>query len=378
MNYMEKVDPILYDRPELVETTKHRMDNATEDRNNLRSRLGMCEVCSALPAKYTCPKCEVKTCSLKCVTIHKTELSCNGIRDRTKFIPLKQMTKLDFMSDYYFLEECTRYAQDRKTDSIKRYTTYNRDLPIHLNRLRIAARRRKTNLKFLLQNFLKHRENTTYYCWKTKKIFWRVKWIFVNANEKGKIVCYSDYRCDEDKYLSELLDKYVNPTCVEVVPGKKILEYYQSKGVQNIKVMLKAEGVKCSHKRYYLMNVNQTLKMNLAGKILVEYPSVYVSYEEFPEGFDIIDSDEDIDEETKQHRLNLQNMCKTSSDKEQKANMEDSNPTDETDTKEQEKAKKKKERFRKLEAYEKTFNNYLFTDEKLMEILSSSTDDEED
>lgn len=196
----------------------------------------MCEVCSALPSRYTCPKCEVKTCSLKCVTIHKKELFCNGIRDRTKFVALKQMRKQDFMSDYYFLEECTRYAQNRKTDTIKRYTSYNRDLPIHLNRLRQAARRRTTNLKYLLQNFLRHRENTTYYCYKEKKIFWRIKWIFINANENGKIVCYNDERCDEEKFLWELLDKYINPNCLELVPEKRILEYYQSKGMQNIKV----------------------------------------------------------------------------------------------------------------------------------------------
>ncbi|KAI9582234.1 box C/D snoRNA protein 1 [Glossina fuscipes] len=354
------------------------MTNANEGRNNLPSRLGMCEVCSALPSRYTCPKCEVKTCSLNCVTIHKKELSCNGIRDRTKFVALKQMTKLDFMSDYYFLEECTRYAQNRKTDIIKRYTTYNRDLPIHLNRLRQAARRRTTNLKYLLQNFLRHRENTTYYCYKEKKIFWRIKWIFINANENGKIVCYIDERCDEEKYLWELLDKYVNPNCLELVPEKRILEYYQSKGMQNIKVMLKAEEVKRSRNRYYLLNVNQTLKANLAKRTIVEYPLVYISYEELPEGLDIIDSDDDIEEETKQHRLNLQKMWKSSLHEEQETNMEDSNPAHDIVSEKEKKQTRKKERFRKLEIYEKTSNNYLFTDEKLMEALSSSTDCEED
>lgn len=43
-------------------------------------RLGKCEVCNANSAKYTCPKCEVKTCQIKCVRIHKKELECDGIK----------------------------------------------------------------------------------------------------------------------------------------------------------------------------------------------------------------------------------------------------------------------------------------------------------
>lgn len=196
------------------------------------ARLGKCEVCAAQEARYTCPKCEVKTCCLNCVRIHKKELECDGIRDRTKFIPLKEMTKMDFMSDYYFLEECTRYVEDRKVDRVKRYTRYNCELPVHLYRLRQAAKDRKCTLKILLQNFARHKENTTYYDWKTKKIWWRIKWIFVNAGS----LCYVDEKCLEDTYLRDLLKKYVDRECPEDVPEKKKLEYYQSKGVQRLKV----------------------------------------------------------------------------------------------------------------------------------------------
>lgn len=192
----------------------------------------MCEVCAANTALYTCPKCEVKTCCLHCVRIHKKELNCDGIRDRTKFIPLKQMSKMDFMSDYYFLEECTRYVEDRKTDRVKKYTRYNRDLPMHLNRLRNAAKDRKITLRFLLQNFQRHKENTTYFDWRTKKICWRIKWFFVNAG----MLCYTDEKCLEEEYLRDLLSKYVDKDCVKEVPEKQKLMFYQSKGVQSLKV----------------------------------------------------------------------------------------------------------------------------------------------
>lgn len=61
-------------------------------------RLEDCEVCGTTKAKYTCPKCEVRTCSLTCVNLHKKELDCDGIRDKTKFIPLTSFADLDLLS----------------------------------------------------------------------------------------------------------------------------------------------------------------------------------------------------------------------------------------------------------------------------------------
>ncbi|XP_061389737.1 box C/D snoRNA protein 1 [Musca vetustissima] len=350
---------------------------------NFPARLGKCEVCAAQEARYTCPKCEVKTCCLNCVRIHKKELDCDGIRDRTKFIPLKEMTKMDFMSDYYFLEECTRYVEDRKGDRVKRFTRYNTELPVHLYRLRQAAKERKCTLKILVQNFARHKENTTYYDWKTKQIWWRVKWIFVNAGN----LCYVDEKCLEDEYLRDLLKKYVDKDCVEPpVAEKKKLEFYQSKGVQGLKVMLKSEGIKGCKNRFYLLDVNKTLKNNLKNKTLVEYPFIYVSYEDDPCGFDIIDSDEDVECETKKHQDLLEKYRKEALEKQKRQQAAGSDEDDEEEaannleTLEKLQAEnRRKERQRKREEYEKQQSrNFLFTDEQLMEALSSSTEDDDE
>lgn len=93
-------------------------------------RLGECEVCGANRAIYTCPKCEVKTCSLDCVRIHKKELQCDGIRDRTKFIRIKHFTDRDLHSDYRLLEECARFVWAVKRDEKKKFTRIDKDLPI--------------------------------------------------------------------------------------------------------------------------------------------------------------------------------------------------------------------------------------------------------
>uniref|UniRef100_W8BR75 Box C/D snoRNA protein 1 n=1 Tax=Ceratitis capitata TaxID=7213 RepID=W8BR75_CERCA len=357
------------------EEDDHRhSDNETLGSSHNTPRLGKCEVCAANNARYCCPKCEVKTCCLRCVQIHKKELDCDGIRDRTKFIPLRKMTKMDFMNDYYFLEECTRFVDDRRKDKIKRFTRYNKTLPTHLFRLRGAAADRGTVLRFLLPNFTRHKTNTTFYDWKLRKILWRLEWVFVNVGSMQ----YVDERCDEDLTLAQLLDKYVNTKNTEIIPQKKSLQYYQSAGLSQLKLLLKAEGIKCSSTRYYALDVHKTLRANLAGKTLVEFPCIFVSYEEHPAGCDIIDSDEDVEEETRRHEakievLHNQRLAEYSSKKGYVASGE-GQATHEAEKLAKVLADRRNEaRGRKREEFEKSPSNFLFTDEQLWEMLSSSS-----
>ncbi|CAG9120053.1 hypothetical protein JYU34_008011 [Plutella xylostella] len=156
-------------------------DSDSDGEKQTFSRLGECEVCGATEAKYTCPRCEVKTCSLKCVVIHKKELECDGIRDRTKFVRKKDFSDTDLLSDYRLLEECARFVYGVKRDEKKRFTRIDKDLPIHLYKLKMAARKRGVALQFLAQNFTRHAVNTTRYMYKSNVIHWRVEWLFPNA-----------------------------------------------------------------------------------------------------------------------------------------------------------------------------------------------------
>lgn len=60
--------------------------------------LGKCEVCNDQEAKYTCPRCEVKTCCLTCVNIHKKELECDGQRNKVSYKRISDFTNLDLLS----------------------------------------------------------------------------------------------------------------------------------------------------------------------------------------------------------------------------------------------------------------------------------------
>lgn len=224
------------------------------------------------------------------------------------------------MGDYALLESCTNFTMARKRDKIKRITDNHRTLPPQLNRLRAAAQERSIALRFLLRNFDKHKANTTFYDWQTKIIHWRIEWHFVNADNRK----YIDERCNEHETISQLMHKYFNPT-----DGSTELDFYRSRGLGDVRFLLKAEGIRCSRNRYYDLDLSSTLADNLRGRTIIEFPVIIVIYDTDCGGFDIIDSgkphtftasangsddkfaieflnfsdDEDVEEETRKHKM---------------------------------------------------------------------------
>ncbi|KAI0750786.1 hypothetical protein C8Q80DRAFT_531266 [Daedaleopsis nitida] len=69
----------------------------------------ICVICQAKSAIYTCPRCNLRTCSLPCSTKHKTlENGCSGIRNKAAYVPMNQYGYMTLMNDYSFLEEVGR------------------------------------------------------------------------------------------------------------------------------------------------------------------------------------------------------------------------------------------------------------------------------
>ncbi|XP_059051383.1 box C/D snoRNA protein 1 [Achroia grisella] len=265
-------------------------------------RLGDCEVCGDNKAIYTCPKCEVKTCGLNCVRIHKKELECDGVRDRTKFVRMKDFSDTDLLSDYRMLEECARFVYGVKRDEKKRFTRIDKDLPIHLFKLRNAARKRGIVLQFLAQNFTRHKMNTTKYNFKTEIINWRVEWVFPNVDTDP--IKFIDEKCSERKRLSELLDKYLDPDAA-AFEGSKALTYYKSVGFSGVKVLLKAEKVRGSSKKFFELDPTETLADNLSGKCIVEFPIVFVVLKDHAYNLDIIAPEDTFEYHSKKEKEDM-------------------------------------------------------------------------
>lgn len=208
-------------------------------------------------------------------------MNCDGIRDKTKFIPLKQITESDLMSDYVFLEDCTHYASARRTDRIKLYTAHNRSLAIPIVKLQKAAAEpeRQISLEILLPNFDKRKTNTTYYDWKSKVIFWRIEWRFIDE----KTVIAFDERCNENETMMTLVSKYFQNKNVN-----EPIERFREQGFEKLTLLLKAEGIRKCQNRFFPIDRSKTLRENLFKRTIVEFPVIYVVFNESVSNYDVI------------------------------------------------------------------------------------------
>ena len=71
-----------------------------------------CSQCTEVDAKYTCPRCAFKTCSLGCSRQHKEKTGCNGERNKAAYVPMKEYGWGTLMDDYTFLESVGRQTEE--------------------------------------------------------------------------------------------------------------------------------------------------------------------------------------------------------------------------------------------------------------------------
>uniref|UniRef100_A0A1B6C7I4 Box C/D snoRNA protein 1 n=2 Tax=Clastoptera arizonana TaxID=38151 RepID=A0A1B6C7I4_9HEMI len=262
--------------------------------------LGHCEVCGQNDAKYVCPKCEVRSCCLSCVKLHKKELDCDGIRDRVKYKPINKFGTLELQNDYILLEEMSRNVDALHKDPTKRYSRRNVSLPIQLYKLQKAALLREVTLQFLPQHFSRHQTNTTYLNWKTNELFWKIDWIFPLAN---------DYKLTDTKILDTTKLATALDKVLESQSKSSKLQFYQSADTSEIIALLKGERV-AGGKRFFELDLSITLQENFQGKVIIEYPVIVVVLRDHKYMFDIIDPDEEenIIKENNKRRENKQSL----------------------------------------------------------------------
>lgn len=127
----------------------------------------VCAVCSALGAKYRCPACDRRTCSLACVKQHKEDYECTGKRPRAEFVaPLRAFTDHLVERDFGFLEEvdCAADRADREYHHLAdRLKLFHQSW--HRTRLALARacalRERRVRLIFAPRGLALARSNTT-------------------------------------------------------------------------------------------------------------------------------------------------------------------------------------------------------------------------
>lgn len=118
--------------------------------------------------------------------------------------------------------------------------------------------------------------------YKTKIIFWHIKWIFSNANN----LIFTD-TVPETTRLSHLLEKYlVEPQNSETLQEQ--LKYYQARSMKQLNILLYADEKPGT--KYYELDISKSLQDNLKNKTIIEHPIIYVVFSENVYSSTIIDS----------------------------------------------------------------------------------------
>lgn len=247
------------------------IENPPPEEEKRTQRLGNCEVCAVESAKYTCPKCELKTCCLNCVNIHKKELECDGVRNKVKFIPLQRFSNLELQNDFNLLEEVSNSLFKYKRDPVKNSVFMYNKLPYQLHMLRKNAYMRKTQLRFLPRLFTKHKANTS--CVIKNKLFWRVEWVFLSANIKN-----TDEKLRDTTRLCSALKSHLD---------KPELAYYKSMGINRLIVLMKVER----SSKFYILDNSLSICENLRNKCILEFPIFYVIFYYEKDMFEIADEE---------------------------------------------------------------------------------------
>ncbi|CAH3024675.1 unnamed protein product [Porites evermanni] len=225
-----------------------------------------CEVCNKISAKYRCPGCSRRTCSLACVKCHKIQFQCSGIRSKTKFVSVDNFTDSNLLSDYRFLEDVDRLAFSAAHDGRKSWRRWSTQISF----LRRKAKQSGVDLKLMPVGMSKRKENTSKFCRELQCIMWRIRWLFPQAGFE-----YVDRGVSELTVVNEVLRKYIDPEKADAV-HKQSLKNYCAVGPQGVCVFLKVESLPASKLRYHKLDTSKPLKECLNNKTIIEFPTLHV------------------------------------------------------------------------------------------------------
>lgn len=232
-----------------------------------QAEVAACQVCGKAAAKYCCPRCDRRTCSLDCVKAHKEATGCSGKRDRTAFVGRGAFDERTFLSDYRFLEE-VKLADDVAKRS--KPPAPKPELPQFLQTLQYQARRRGVQLHILSPGMEKRRTNSTRYDGRMQTLYWHVEWSFPAAGCKA-----TDSKVHENTPIAQLLAGHL-----ALQPGAAAkhhaLREYREAGQECLTVLLRKERTPANAPEFYELDAARPLRQQLAGKVLVEFPTLLV------------------------------------------------------------------------------------------------------
>lgn len=251
----------------------------------------VCSICLEAEAKYTCPACDTKTCSVACVKRHKLRSECSGSVDPTVFVPHKTLAASSALvnRDYNFLLNFERRVQLSKTDlkanarnvfkrtgsshqaNSKRPRTNDSDPRIaQANKVfgtpQTSVKRENTLVIHVTLGMSRATQNKSGYDKKSGAFTWTVEWVPV---DKAGVIqsSFISFRLKETLSLVEAVPLAVLASSLNQEIDVELLRFYLDNCVSTT---TKSPSL-------IELDAHMTISASLAEKVVLEYPRIYVA-----------------------------------------------------------------------------------------------------
>ena len=247
----------------------------------------LCEICKKEEYKYNCPKCSIKTCSVKCVKAHKNKYGCDGEKDKFKLV-----TKQDDYNEQVFHRDVQFLNNAIKDINISNKKIYNLTEDMDNSQGKSFKTFKRILKKFRDINYFKSpfimecsKLNKSYSESSQKKIFWTIKLNFLD----DKLVYIFDKVFDGDEAnINNLIDdlnnnkQSVDKNNVRLLSIIKNKEWYKD---YNFYLKMDIFGLSLEEKKnyfyynkyyYFLCKLDTPINELLRGKNVYEFPEFYL------------------------------------------------------------------------------------------------------
>ncbi|KAI3403492.2 hypothetical protein KGF56_003776 [Candida oxycetoniae] len=255
-----------------------------------------CMICLSNRSKYTCPICAFKTCSLSCYKTHQTKQTCTGKVDVTRFVKQEELTSnpVHLNRDYSFLQTVDRQVHLSKEDiKVSAKNIFKRSRNDHFqNRKRFKSfyengldkdkrklsvcktflhdpptqiKRDNTLVVQLPSGMSRSVSNKTGYEKRLNCFVWTVEWILFDGQAK-EVTRFLSFRLKENLTLKEIVP--INILSSHGISNKDSLRFYLKNVINQPKDSVLA------------LDSNSTLNSALKNKVVLEYPTIYITQEE--------------------------------------------------------------------------------------------------
>lgn len=284
----------------------------------MSSRLGVCDVCERAESRYTCPRCETKSCSLACVKKHKVDRDCDGKRTRTAFIDIRDFEDADVVRDYRFLEEVgaegdrakrwrptfgedgesgvggvgagepTSAASGRRADGGGKGRGgrgqgggARNHARRALDALKAKCAERGVEVRFMANGMARRRTNTTYHYRKRDELHWRLEWIFHVGDAR---IARIDEKVPETALLRDVYAAHVKEMTLAIDDKTNMHPFKLPVDAENLNdesigFVLVAEkfDTPANAKLWHAISLQSTVADALRGKTVLEFPTFHAA-----------------------------------------------------------------------------------------------------